>query len=114
MESKFNTDELKPCICGFKPNHYSVWYGPTPYDIVCPNCRKQSARTKCLVTGWVGHLIDYWNKHVAGMTKEELDKEVQDFENEKANALKYGGEYEGFKTYEYYWQEGKGEVLYAR
>jgi hypothetical protein len=48
------------------------------------------------------------------MTKEELDKEVQDFENEKANALKYGGEYEGFKTYEYYWQEGKGEVLYAR
>ena len=72
---QFKTDELKPCRCGFKPDHYTVGYGQTPYDVFCPNCKKQTSFAKCKITGWNGNLFDYWNKHIAQMTLEEVEHE---------------------------------------
>ena len=100
--SKFKTDELIPCICGFKPDHYNIAYGRTPYDIFCPNCKKQTTLAKCYITGWHGHLIDYWNKHIAKLTLKELENEFQEFRKERKKALAYDGEYEGCNSYEYY------------
>lgn len=113
MESKFKTNELKPCICGFKPDHYSVSYGKTPYDVFCPVCLKQLARAKCLVTGWHGHAVDYWNKHIAELTLEEMEEEVRIFNEERKKALAYDGEYEGCKNYSYYWVKEEGEKLFV-
>lgn len=114
MQSKFKTDELQPCVCGFKPDHYTVGYGTTPYDVFCPDCRKQLAHAKCLITGCHIHMVDYWNQHIAGLTKEEIDAEVQEFNNERKTALGYDGEYEGCKSYNYYWVKGEGENLEIR
>ena len=79
MDSKFQTDELNACVCGFKPTHYSVAYGRTPYDVFCPNCKKQTTMAKCKITGHSSHVIDYWNKHISKLTKEELQHEVKTF-----------------------------------
>ena len=106
--SDFKTDELLPCRCGFKPDHYSVYYGRTPYDVFCPDCKKQLARAKCLVTGWAGHAIDYWNTHLCFITLEEMNSEVKNFMKEKEKLE------EKPNAYDYYWEKGKGEVLYAR
>lgn len=103
----FKTDELIPCQCGFKPDHYSIGYGRTPYDIYCPNCKKQSQFAKCQVTGSHYNLIDYWNKHVAGLTLEQMQQEVRDLNEEK----KREDPYKEYKVYTYYWYEGKGAVL---
>jgi len=110
MESRFKTEEINTCRCGFKPNYFSVFYGKTPYDIYCPHCKKQTARAKCKVTGWHGNVIDYWNKHIANLTKEELEKEVSELMQERKEKDPYGE----FNTYEYYWEKDKGEVFYGR
>lgn len=113
MVIKFKTDELIPCVCGFKPDHYSVAYGNTPYDIFCPECKKQTCLAKCLITGWHGHLIDYWNNHIAVMTLEEIDDEVREFREERKKALAFDGEFEGCEKYVYYWEKDNGEILYV-
>lgn len=110
--SEFKTDDLKPCRCGFKPNHYSVYYGNTPYDIWCPNCKKQITSTKCEVTGWYENAIDYWNSHLADMTIEEIKTEYQDFLEEKRKVEEKS--YQRAREYQYYWEKGKGAVLYQR
>jgi|ERR1035437_1617287 hypothetical protein len=107
---QFKTDELKPCRCGFKPDHYTIGYGQTPYDVFCPNCKKQTTLAKCKVTGWNGNLFDYWNNHIAQMTLEEIDHEVEELRKEqKANCG-----YDGYKVYEYYWEKGKGEIFFGK
>lgn len=107
--SQFKTDEIKPCRCGFKPDHYSIYYGRTPYDIFCPNCQKQTTLAKCKVTGHHENVIDYWNNHIRYLTKGEIDKEVLDLKRERQEK---DPDYE-YSTYDYYWEKGKGEVLYA-
>jgi len=114
MISNFKTDELIPCVCGFKPDHYSIAYGSTPYDVFCPECKKQTNFAKCLITGWYGHLVDYWNNHIAGITLVEMEKEVQEFKEERKKALAYDGEYEGCKSYDYYWVKDEGETLIVK
>ena len=108
--TEFKTDKLKKCKCGFKPNHYLVGYGSTPYDVFCPNCKKQTSFAKCEVTGWHGNVIDYWNKHISKLTLQELEKEVEDLRNEKQEKDPYNQEYD---VYEYYWIKDKGEVLHT-
>ena len=110
MDSKFKTDEINPCKCGFKPDHYIVMYGRTPYDIWCPTCKKQTCMAKCKVTGSSENAIDYWNSHIAQMTKEEVRQEVVDFQKERENQNLI----ERPKEYQYYWEKDKGEVLYER
>jgi hypothetical protein len=34
------TDEIEPCECGNKPQHYSIGYNRTPYYISCLGCGK--------------------------------------------------------------------------
>ncbi len=108
--TKFKSEQIEPCRCGFKPDYYRVMYGNTPYDIACPNCKKQTTFAKCLVTGYWGNVIDYWNKHISKLTKVEMEKEVKEFRIEK----KKNTGYDMYEYYDYYWEEGKGEVLYAR
>lgn len=114
MISNFKTDKLIPCVCGFKPDHYSVAYGKTPYDVFCPVCKKQTTFAKCLITGWHGNLIDYWNNHIAMMTLDEMEKEVQEFRKERKKVLAFDGKFEGCEEYVYYWIKDKGETLYVR
>jgi len=83
MFVKFPTDELSPCICGFKPDHYEVGYGQTPYDIHCPECKKQTTMAKCKVTGWEGNVIDYWNKHISKLTLEQMKQECWEVRQER-------------------------------
>lgn len=68
---KFKTDKLLPCLCGFKPTHFIVAYGPTPYSIWCPNCKKQTENYK-LIGGCEQDIIDLWNNIVRSKSKEEL------------------------------------------
>ena len=110
MEEQFKTNEINPCKCGFKPEHYTITYGRTPYDIWCPNCEKQTSMAKCKVTGWHGNAIDYWNEHIANLTIEELEKEVTDLMKER----KKKDPYNEYKSYEYYWVKDKGETFYGR
>lgn len=107
--SDFKTDELEPCLCGFKPDHYSIYYGQTPYCIWCPDCKKQTNFAKCLVTGHHDNVIDYWNKHISKLTLSQVQEEVKLFLAEKEAKRRE----EQFKSYNYYWQKGKGEVLRA-
>jgi len=108
--SKFESKDINPCRCGFQPTHYSVYYGRTPYDIGCPVCKKQTTMAKCKVTGWHGHVIDYWNEHISKLTQEELEEEVKLFNIERQENTGY----DGYKYYDYYWEKDKGETLYAR
>ena len=34
------TNTIRPCECGYKPKHYSIGYGRTPYYISCFGCGK--------------------------------------------------------------------------
>jgi hypothetical protein len=59
MQIDRNTDELLPCHCGFKPDHYSIGYSRAPYYVNCMSCRK-------LLSGVGGpseNIIDWWNDH---------------------------------------------------
>ncbi len=106
------TDELEPCLCGFKPDHYSIYYGRTPYNIHCPVCQKYTHDGKCLVTGHQSNIIDYWNKKISKMTKEEIREEVRLFEIERKEAESVEGM--RAKEYRYYWEKDTGEKLYQR
>src|SRR5688572_11855072 len=108
----YSTDELVPCKCGFKPDHYSIYYGQTPYDVWCPRCKKQLSFARCRVTGHHSHAIDYWNKHLFKLTIEELEAEVVEFEEERRVAEASEGM--RAKVYAFYWEIGKGPVLYQR
>lgn len=110
MPVEFKTDKLNPCICGFKPDHYTMYYGSTPYDIYCPNCKKQTTMAKCKITGYDGHLIDYWNRHISKLTLEQLEEEVKDLYIER----KENDPFNEYKSYEYYWEEGSGEKFYGK
>ena len=110
--SDFKTDGLKPCRCGFKPDHYSVYYGSTPYDVYCPNCKKQLARAKCQVTNSHVNVIDYWNKKIADMTAEEINSEIEEFQKQKDKIERAEGM--SAKQYEYYWHKDRGEVLHQK
>ena len=104
---KFKTDKLLECRCGFKPNHYTVGYGSTPYDVWCPNCKKQTTLAKCLVTSHSNNLFDYWNTHIRHLTKEDVDKEVDDFRKIQKKNIGY----DLYKRYDVYWVAGEGEVI---
>ena len=84
----WETDELIPCQCGYKPDHYSIYYSRTPYDVFCPVCKKQLNFAKCKVTGHHGNAIDYWNRHLAGLTLEQMEKEVEKFREEVEAVIK--------------------------
>lgn len=66
------TDKLKKCICGFKPDHYSVAYGRTPYSVFCPNCNKQTKGKG----GVSQNIVDYWNETARHI---ESDKDKHEF-----------------------------------
>jgi ribosomal protein L34E len=106
------TDELVPCQCGFKPNHWSIYYSKTPYDIVCKNCKKQQAFAKCAITGHHENAIDYWNKHIASLTLKQMKKEIKDFNKEKKKIEDKN--YQTAREYQYYWYKNKGEILYQK
>lgn len=112
MPGEFKTNKIKPCQCGFKPDHYSLGYSSTPYDIWCPNCKKQLNNARCRCTGMPDHAIDYWNKHLRHLTKRQMEGEITKLINER---IKVQDKYcERFKFYDYYWEKGNGEVLYER
>lgn len=54
---KIPTDQLLPCHCGFKPDHYSISYGSAPYCVFCPECKRQIDG----VGGESGAIIPWWN-----------------------------------------------------
>lgn len=110
MVSIFKTEEINPCICGFKPDHFSVYYGRTPYDIFCPTCKKQTTMAKCKVTNSHENVIDYWNEHISKLTKEDMEKETLEFRKEE----KENTGYDGYKSYSYFWEKGNGPVLYKK
>lgn len=110
--SKFPTDELVPCMCGFKPDHYEVNYGPTPYIVFCHGCKRGTNFTLCEVSGSPLNIIDYWNNHVANKTKEELRAEV--VAREKAKLRLETKNEQQISSYEYYWIAGKGKKLYVK
>lgn len=68
----FKTDKLISCLCGFKPEYYSVLYGPTPYTIFCPICIKQTQHYK-RIGGCEQNIIDLWNNIVSRYSKQELN-----------------------------------------
>lgn len=41
MQVKISTTKLKSCLCGFKPDHVTIGYGRTPYDVYCPACKSK-------------------------------------------------------------------------
>ena len=104
MEVKFDTDQLLPCMCGFKPDHYSVFYGPTPYEISCPSCKKHLGQAKCKVTGSPDNAIDYWNSHIRHITADQLNAEYWSYRE----SLRQDHE----RRYEeVYWYAGRSEVI---
>ncbi len=102
--------ELAPCICGGQPLEVEVHYGRTPYNIACPNCKKQQASAKCETTGGMHNPIDYWNKIVSKLTKEEMIQEKTDSMEERRKWARdnYCSIWDAGT---YYWYEGKGEQL---
>lgn len=107
MQVEFKTDELVPCRCGFKPDHFTIGYGRTPYDVFCPVCKKQSVHAKCKVTNHHENAIDYWNKIVSKMTVEEINDELIALRKEKKEIDPYNE----YKVYTYYWIKDEGEKL---
>lgn len=55
------TDKLNQCECGSKPEHYTVGYSRTPYDVSCPGCGKQTSLYD-RIGGAPDNIIDFWNK----------------------------------------------------
>ena len=47
MQAEHKSDKINPCRCGFKPDHFTMGYGRTPYLISCPKCKKQTNLSKC-------------------------------------------------------------------
>ena len=60
------TDRIEPCQCGFKPDHYSIGYGRTPYSIHCQSCRKS------LHGGCDDRIFDLWNAHVRQSERRDI------------------------------------------
>ena len=105
------TDELLPCLCGFKPDHYSIAYGSTPYDVFCPNCKKQFTFSKYAVTGNKENAIHYWNNYIRLKTIEEIE-----FDYEHAKGERKAEEDENYcraKVWQWYWSVN-GEELIVR
>jgi len=100
----FKTNKLKKCKCGHTPKEYNVHYGSTPYDVVC-KCGKQSAMTKCLITGSNLNLIDYWNKYVRLHNKKTLESDKKIWQK-KRNLMTLD------KKSNLYWEKKIGEVIY--
>lgn len=103
---------INPCRCGYKPDHLNIYYGSTPYSIWCPHCKKGSSNARCLVTGHHSHAIDYWNSHIANLTLKQINAEVRAFNKKRSKAEAREGM--RARQYNYYWEKGKGEVLYQR
>lgn len=106
--SEFKTNQLLECKCGFKPDHYNVYYGRTPYDVICPVCKKQTTMAKCKVTNNPMNLISYWNDHIRHLTLEEMEAEVTEFRKEQ----KENTGYDLYTEYNYYWYLNEGEILH--
>jgi len=66
-----------------------------------------------IVLHMVVHRMTCYN-HIAGITLVEMEKEVQEFKEERKKALAYDGEYEGCKSYDYYWVKDEGETLIVK
>ena len=76
------TESINPCVCGYKPDHYSIAYGRAPYSIYCKGCKKQfmngSNVSKVFIEQWnsvirllevgkiynleTNHLTRYWDE----------------------------------------------------
>ncbi len=109
MIVEVKTDELNKCQCGFKPDHYTIGYSRTPYNVYCPVCKKGTNMAKCYVTDHQENLIDYWNSHIAPMKMDEFGKEVKDYIKEREQQMR-SNEY---TVYNYFWVKGEGQVLVA-
>lgn len=70
----FKTDLLLPCLCGYKPDHYLVAYGPKPYIVWCPTCQKRNWKQ---LGDYYMNIIDEWNNNVRLRTKEELEAQSE-------------------------------------
>ncbi|MEK7556831.1 MAG: hypothetical protein AAB538_02535, partial [Patescibacteria group bacterium] len=57
MQIDKKTNEIEPCECGYKPQHYSIGYGSTPYYISCLGCGKSLHNG----TNDPGIIISQWN-----------------------------------------------------
>lgn len=40
MQLDIPNDKIKPCECGYKPDHFTIGYGRKPYSIACLGCGK--------------------------------------------------------------------------
>lgn len=110
MQVERKTDELKPCLCGFKPDHVIIGYGSTPFSVWCPDCKKSTNFTKYEVTGCLDNIIDYWNIHVRATTLEDLKIE---FKKSIKKRDKNCG-YDGYKVYQWYWYSPNKQILDKR
>lgn len=63
-------DLLDACYCGGRPTSYRIGYGPRPYDVVCPKCKRQVTDYCDSIGGHHGHIIWLWNK-IAYLTPDE-------------------------------------------
>jgi hypothetical protein len=76
------TTELVQCECGSKPTQYSIGFGPTPYSVHCPGCKK-STNSYRNVGGHHQNIIDFWNL-IAPL--KELDQRIYRIGTEKFTA----------------------------
>ena len=111
MQVDFQTDKLNSCNCGYKPDHYTVGYGSTPYSITC-KCGKNLYHAKCKITGGINNLIDYWNKIISVTSINKLRLERDSFLEQKEEMIREEGHTP--REYQYYWYENKGEVLHKQ
>jgi hypothetical protein len=58
MQIDKQTDKIKPCECGYKPEYYSIGYGDAPYYISCIGCGKSLHDGK----DDVNTIINQWNR----------------------------------------------------
>ncbi len=65
------TNCLARCRCGFKPDHYSIGYGPRPYDVFCPTCRRQVTSYCDSLGGYWWNIVWLWDK-IAPLTDREV------------------------------------------
>lgn len=57
MQKDFKCEDIEPCECSYKPDHYTVGYGRTPYYISCLNCGKSLHGG----SGYIKDFIKIWN-----------------------------------------------------
>lgn len=110
MQVKIKSDEISPCLCGFKPEHVTLGYGRTPYDIFCPQCKKQASIAKCQCTGAMENIIDYWNVKISKMSNEDIKEEIKEFNSIR----KLKDPYDEYNEYQYFWYKDLGEKLSIR